>query len=175
MELYIVGGLFPDPQFKGLADAAVLTISNLGFDMPIFWKNITPQEIKEFSYGPLTYGLFDKDHIPFVTMEFKSMMFDAPLNVLDPAPENLKTFFSSEANAMRLYFVSAESYKITAMRVIGLDMEFVNHLKVMMLDQLANFHDSEVVNKRIQQIWQRVSTHQMIKSAKRFKLPGAGL
>ncbi|WP_346319362.1 hypothetical protein [Chitinophaga sp. YIM B06452] len=170
MEEYILGQPYPDPSFRGVVDNAVLNISTWGFDLAIFWKNPTPAETKAVSSDPFTYGIFERDNVPFITLEFSKMTLDAPVNVFNSPPQNLQEFLKTDTNTLRLYFVDATSYIIKGLRAVGLNMDFVNTLKNLMSEQLKTYEASKAVDQKIHQTWSRYNTDQMIKEAKRFRI-----
>lgn len=173
MEEYIVGKPYPIPDFRGIVNGAAMRISNLGFDVGIFWKNVKLHEVAEFRYGPFTYGLFEKEKVPFITMEFKSMAFDTAVNTLSSPLDSLHAFGDSKANAFRMYLVDADSYLIRGIRVISLNQGFLSELKSVMNEQCQKYQEPKAVDQVIHKLMMKFNTRQMISQARKYKMPGS--
>jgi len=170
MELYTVGAPFPDNRYKGSSDCAVVSFQDTSFDCIVLVNRPSPAEFAAFSAGAFNYGLYREDNIPFLTLEFKTMGFDASFNILKIGKENLKPWLDSEHNAMNIFLVESNSYQLLAIRSIGLHHAFMRELRDTLSAQHKQFRDMDAVDRQIDRINSRRSPLDMRAGAKKFRI-----
>jgi len=169
-DIYIVGEVFPDTRYRGAKDAAVVSFMETTFNVIIFLDKPTPVERKAFSTESFEYGLFKNAEVPFITLDFKVMNFATSFNSLAFPPDELSKWVTSTDNAMALFLVEANTYRLENMRVVGLSNEFMKDLRDTLSRQVNTYHDPGEVVLKVRSLENRYTVKSMIDQSRKFRI-----
>lgn len=169
-DIYIVGQMFPDTRYMGAKDSAVVSFRETTFNVIIFLDKPHPAELKAFSSGSFEYGLFKNAEVPFITLDFKAMNFATSFNAVAFPPDDLKKFVDSRDNAMALFLVDANSYRLERMRVVGLSNDFMKDLRETLSKQVNTYRHPDEVLLKIRSLENRYSVKNMTDLSRKFRI-----
>lgn len=164
-----VGKEFPDDKYRGtLSDAMIVRLTEGWIDLVIALKHPQPHEVEQIQNQPMRYGytVFDSC-IPFVVLEFPDMSFDASLTSVDIPEADLKDWYNHQANAMSIILVDADTWEVRCMRLLGLSLDMVNHVKKALLRQ-PHFFERKQFYHRCIQIESKFTTENLIEASQMF-------
>lgn len=146
MQQYYVGAPYPNPAYKGKVDTAVTELTPHSFNVAFFIPGNDKRVMKDIQWGKFLYGIFQKEEVPFMLIDFQSMQFDVSFNLRGVEPEHARTWLHTPGNACTFFIVNADNYNLEAMRVLGLDMDFMNGLKGTLQKQVEKYTSPQDVD-----------------------------
>lgn len=165
MLIYEVGEEFPIVHPIGSRSGfMVQTMEGGSFDILAYIDRPTAKEKREFKQGIFRVGCYVDSDIPFIVCQFDTIESDAPFNAHKINSELVGNWLNTEANAVTFYLIDAKTNILQAMRLIGID--FMNDLKNTLRKQLTTYNSSKAVDYKIDEIYNRVTTIQMLQNSK---------
>lgn len=165
------GKPYPDPKFKGREGATILT-NEAFFDVLILNPGITAKEEKAFKTGALRYGMFEKNDVPFLLLDFPDadLTLDAPFSIHKLFEEVQEKWVEAEGNACHIVGVEQRSYYVKSQRFVGFNLEFVSAFRTVAARQLRSHPNAQSVDLATQRILHSLTTADMMKAAKMYRL-----
>ncbi|WP_346319437.1 hypothetical protein [Chitinophaga sp. YIM B06452] len=167
---YLVGQPFPDERYINVEFGAVIDFKDTTFDLNIFIDGPSSAEIAAIQSGAFTYGLFDKDNIPILTLEFNGLLFDCSFNILKLNEADCEKWLASRDNAMNIFVVDSYNYQLMAIRSVGLHLTFIDELKKTLAAQKSHFQHMHAVDHHIRRITQQHSLTDLNRLSKKFRI-----
>src|SRR5579859_1737618 len=169
-KIYRVGDIFPDPDFAGITGSAAL-LTNDSFNAALFTPDIPKEADTLFRKGTARYGIFTRDHIPFVLFLIGTeIIFEMPIT-LTKMPRDIATRWldNPKANAVNLYLVDQRNFILKSIRSMGVSLEFMDNLKETLRKQY-NYYASDLEAVRaLNGTEEKFNTSAMIARTKFYK------
>lgn len=166
-----VGKQFPYTSASG-NDVCRASFNEGFFDVYAQIKSPSVSEIKVFKSAPLKYGIFESQNVPFFLFDFfqDGWNFDIPMNILKIQDDKEEAWLNSQANAINLYMIDADTNVLLAMRLIGIQNKIAEELRDILERQSGFYQTPEHTDRAIQSIINSFTTDQMISRTKMLRL-----
>ena len=173
MTKFEVGQPFPLHNHARGIEETRISFNESFFDIFFYLKRAGTEDIKTFRKGPLKYGVFESQNIPFFILELGSnWTVDTSLNILKVKEDKIEQWLNSEANAITMYCIDADTNIILGMRLIGILPTVAEKIRDV-LDEQLNMYNTRTANEVeavINKILDNFTTEQMISRTKMIKL-----
>ena len=130
-----------------------------------------PTEIQDFKFGPIRYGLYQRDYIPIILIEIADKQFDYFVNAYNLLPaihrQNLK-HYSGEIN---FTILCARTSQLVVERKFSSNGHFAAHLKSCLQKQLEYYHSEYDVRNKILELEEFLTTEEMFRSGDLYQYP----
>ncbi|SDM68366.1 hypothetical protein SAMN05421823_11948 [Catalinimonas alkaloidigena] len=169
--LYEVGKPFPDERFRHHGQGAVVTFHQAGFDVIGLMDRPTSEEVKTWKKGKLRYGLHVVEAIPFFILDFRwplPFSLDAPSNAFKV--QGIDQWSIGQGNLTNLFLIDRTTYKLQAMRAIGIEPSLAQSFRTALLTQRDSYGSLQAVDRKTTELYQRYSTEDMIQKTRMHTL-----
>lgn len=171
MTKYEVGNPFPFPHPMPGAEVTLSDISTAFFDVKCYLHDIAPDEIKDWRKGILKYGFFEYDKCLFFIIAFENWNLDCSINILKiKSDEDLENWLNADGNLINIFLIDAGTNILKAMRTFSIPVDLSESVKDILEQQTEKYNNHEEVEKRIAEIQHSITTDEMIKRTKMYKL-----
>jgi hypothetical protein len=169
MEVYKVGEVFPDKQYMGMEGCGI-RFTKVSFDVLFSAANIVPAEVKEWTTGKLTYGLYIDQLIPFFILKLgDNYLSDCSFNILLMDPIRAEEWLGQGKPEVNILMLEKNSYLLKAIRSFDVDAEFMKLLKTTLRKQTNQFISHEMIERKIITIQNRLNPEKMFKNCTLFR------
>jgi len=169
--LYKVGELFPDLNHGVGQDYAIIKVIEGGtFDFLMYIRDPTEMEIEASRSGSIRYAIFTEQYIPFFIIDFGEFSMDAPINIHKLQNETVLKWINDQANAVTIVLIDTITNKILGLRVIGINMDAMLHLKRTCLLQFEVYHQALNVDVVTDHLMKKYNTTEMLKRSIKYDL-----
>jgi len=124
-----------------------------------------------FRYGKIEYGLYQRDHIPYILIKIAEMKFDYHVNAFDLIPtierKNLQ-WYEGKANFRFLY---PRTFTEMIHRRFTFNAHFVEHLKSCLRLQWQYYPNEEAVINKMNELEEYLVTADMFAASKLYEIP----
>ena len=167
---YEVNTLFPFPHPSPGAEIAISELNTPFFDVKNYLHNPTTEEIKDWRRGNLKYGFYFENNIAFFLLLLETMSLDVSINILKiKTDEQREVWLNTEGKVINIFLIDTETNILKAMRMFSIPMELAERLKDT-LEAQQDYEDVKIVDAKIAEISNRLTTEDMITRTKMFKL-----
>jgi len=133
-------------------------------------SEITNQELQTWKTGKFKYGLFIRESIPFLLIDFgDGFNFDCSFNIYKVKQEYSSAWLESKANLVNLFLVDRNSYTTKAMRATGLQLAFMDELKAALTEQHKKYNSKDSVDVIIKQCEAKFTIDAMLKRSQLYQ------
>lgn len=171
MTKYEVGKPFPHPDQKAPGqDAARVMFIGEFFDVLIY-STMPEADKKAVTQGPLRYGVYQKDDIPFFLVDFNgAISFDMPMNINKVDQAQVDTWLNAKANLVTLYLLDARTNILLGIRAIGLKSAVAEQIRDILEKQDEHYTSPSAVDEAIILIENELTTADMMKRTTMHRL-----
>lgn len=127
--------------------------------------------MQNLQYGAFKYALYQRDHIPFVLIEYGDLLFDFEINAYDLITSLPRRQFRSYIGNACFTLVSPHTHQVLAERHFYFNAHYVAHLKSCMQRQRNYYHSEFAVSKRIEELSEFLANHEMFQASKLYIAP----
>lgn len=128
-------------------------------------------EIQKFQFGPIQYGLYQRDDIPFLLIEIAGVKFDFVINAYDLIPSVERRRLNSYSGRAAFTIVLPKSNQVVAERIFSFNPHFNAHLKSCLQRQWRYYHFEFEVRKKIKELTEFLVTDEMFEESKLYRYP----
>lgn len=147
---------------------------NEGFlDIVYYIKNGSTEDIKTFRKGGLSYGVFESQNVAFLLIKYQGVnwAYDCSINIYALKKESdIENWLNSEANAITMYLIDADTNILLGMRMIGVQPKFAEEIRNILDEQLNLYKSKENVDTIIDRIVKNFTNDLMLQRTKMIKL-----
>jgi hypothetical protein len=122
-------------------------------------------------FGAFKYGLYQRDHIPFILIKYGDLIFDFEINAFDLILGSQQRQFKSYTGKACFSLVSPDKFEVLAERQFHFNPHYLAHLKSCLHNQWKYYHNEFSVNKKIQELSEFLVNDEMFEASKLYTLP----
>jgi len=131
---------------------------------------LNSKEISALQSGSIKYGLYQRDHIPFLLIEIADVQLDFPINVYDLSP-SLQRYRLHNFQGEAVYKIFLQTTRqVVVKRKLRFSPHFTVHLKSCFQRQLKYYHSESEVIRRVNELLEFLGTKQMFKESTLYKI-----
>ena len=167
---YEVNQVYPFPHPQPGLEISLSEINTAFFDVKNYLHNPTPEEIKDWRRGNLKYGFYFENNIVFFLLQLETMSLDVSINILKvKTEEQREAWLNEEGKVINIFLIDAATNILKGMRMFSIPMELAERLKDT-LETQQNYEDVKIIDEKISEITNRLTTEDMISRTKMFRL-----
>ena len=171
MLVYTIGDVFPHPELKRVGfDAPRAMIIPNGFFNVVLHSG-QPQLDKELACAPLHVGLYQKDAIPFVLLNWPGQMaFEVILNIHRLTDAYVDAWLNGSGNTIVFFVLDAHTNIIVAMRTLAIPPLLAEKIRDCLAKQDQQYSNADDVDLRMEAIMTEVPLRMMFERGKMFRI-----
>lgn len=171
MLVYHIGEVFPHPELKRVGfDAPRAMIIPNGFFNIVLHSN-QPQLDKELASAAMHVGLYQKDAIPFVLLNWPGKLaFEVILNVHTLTDANADAWLNGAGNTVIFFVLDAHTNVIVAMRTFTIPPIVAEKIRDCLEKQDQQYSNAVEVDVRMEAIMTEVPLQTMFERGKLFRI-----
>src|SRR6266498_523561 len=117
--------------------------------------------IQNLRFGAIQYGLYQREHIPFLLIEMADLRFDFAIDAYDLLPSIHRNRLNYYQGNISFTIVLPKSHRVVVKRNFWFNTHFTDHLKSCLQSQLKYYHNESEVRKRISELTEFLVTEEM--------------
>ena len=171
MFVYTIGEVFPHPELKRVGfDAPRAMIMPNGF-FNIVLHSTQPQADQMLASATLHVGLYQKDAIPFVLLNWPGKMaFEVTLNFLAFDDEYADAWLNGNGNIIVFFVLDAHTNIIVAMRTFSIPPILAGQIRDCLEKQDERYRNAVDVDLRMEEIMTEVPLQTMFERGKMYRV-----
>lgn len=134
-------------------------------------NGLTATEIRSIHIGAVQYGLFLRDHIPFLLIGIAGLQFDFIINGFSLVPMLQRRRLKSYSGRVSFAIVLPGTNKMVTERTFPFNPPFTDHVKSCIEQQWRYYHAEADVRKRANELTEFLVTKDMFKESKLYRYP----
>ena len=171
MLVYQIGELFPHPELKTVSfDAPRAMIVPDGF-FNIVLNSTQPHLDRGLASSTLYIGLYQKDAIPFVLLNWPGKMaFEVILNIHTMTADHADAWLNNSSNTIIFFVLDAHTNVIIAMKTFSIPPMLVEKIRDCLEKQDEQYGNAVEVDLRMEEIMTEVPLPTMFERGKLFRI-----
>ena len=171
MLVYTVGEVFPHPELKRVNfDAPRAMIIPNGF-LNIVLHSSQPQLDKELASSAMHIGLYQKDAIPFVLLNWPGKLaFEVVLNIHTLTGAHADAWLNGSGNTITFFVLDAHTHIIVAMRTFSIPPTLAEKIRDCLEQQDEQYSNAVAVDGRMEEIMTEVPLQTMFERGRMFRI-----
>jgi hypothetical protein len=171
-----IGKKFPLTEYLVLDSYINALLNDSFFDIVCITNDLTTDEKRMWNKGEISVFLFEKDHIPYICVNFDNKWsVDVNINILTEDEKKGEQFtekwLNSQDNMINLYLVESTTGILEGMRTIAIPFDMGEKIRDICELQTEHYNNSEEVHEKIIMTNALIPTREMIKnSSMKYKL-----
>lgn len=126
--------------------------------------------LHHFKTGYIRYGLYQRDHIPFILIGIRDMNYDFVIDAFDLLTGGVGQLQSYNGD-VSFTIVTFPKFEFIAERRFRFNHHFTRHLKNCLIKQLKYYNSEVEVRKRISELTEISVTSEMFETSKLYQYP----
>lgn len=171
MLVYNIGEVFPHPELKRAGfDAPRAMIVPNGF-FNIVLHSTQPQADKVLTSATMHVGLYQKDAVPFVLLNWPGKMaFEVMLNIHTISDEYADDWLNGNRNTIVFFVLDAHTNIISAMRTFSIPPILAEQIRDCLEKQDERYSNAVEVDLRMEEIMTEVPLQTMFERGKMYRI-----
>ena len=171
MFVYTIGEVFPHPELRraGFDAPRAMIIPNGFFNIVL--HSTQPQVDKGLTSATMHVGLYQKDAIPFLLLNWPGKMaFEVILNIHTLTDEYADAWLNGSGNTIIFFVLDAHTNVIVAMRTFTIPPILAEKIRDCMEKQDQQYSNTVEVDLRMEEIMTEVPLQTMFERGKMFRI-----
>ena len=170
MVVFDLGKPFPLHNKANGSEFCRCQLTDSFFNICYYLPNPSEQDIKAWRSGPIEYGIFESQNIPFFLTSFKmgrtQWVFDVTINVHLIADDMADIWLNMEGQNVLLFLINGHTNILESFRLIRLQKADANKIKDVCVAQDYAYENATAVDLTITKITNSLTIGDMVSRVK---------